>query len=348
MDDRVEALLRQYDVAVGEGAGRPRERILRWTADLQDALVAAAAVAVAGRQHLFHSDNDTRRILFMLEGLLRLYAKRYGKRIERRLVAVKAFEDQLGAVDHAATLLAAACDVRLPKKTIRHLDKELKSARRRLEKILRKRWTLDKAGRASGIAKIIAAVTRKGWDDYDTDRAYLRAELARRLAKVEKTRYDMKDLEEGIHELRRQIRWLPIYLTALDGFVCLDDNRNPVAAYTTLLDSPIATSKYAHLSISDREPSPLKLSRSLFVANTRAIEQLGEHKDRGQLIDGLAAALHESGAAKSRKKGLEKALAALGATREEARGLHERCIEIYAELQHHDLIGALRQGIEKA
>ena len=181
--------------------------------------------------------------------------------------------------------------------------------------------------------------------DCDVDVDFLRHEIARRLEKLQTRELDMEKLEKGIHELRRQLRWFPIYLTALDGIAVLDNGRNPIPEYESLLRDPVAESAYALLPSSNREPVPFPISRSAFVANTKYVAELGDLKETGQLIDALVRALRLSGAVAGKKKARKRALRILGITPEEAEHVHERSAEIHREIRERGLLGALREEV---
>jgi hypothetical protein len=70
----------------------------------------------------------------------------------------------------------------------------------------------------------------------------------------------------GLHELRRQLRWLPIFAVSLDGLVITSDEHNPVKEYRALASSAVAESPYARLPEPIREDRPIAISRSLFLA----------------------------------------------------------------------------------
>ena len=307
--------------------GRPRQRFLAWAAELHDALEQVAD-AEDPIEVLFGL--DVRRLTFMLEGLLRTYRRRYGKPIKKRLQAVKALEDQLGAVDYAQAMLDAGREAQVPKKAVRYLEKSLRKSRKELLRMLEDGWVPDANGRVPGIAKLVRTLKHITWESREEDLATLRGALARRLEKVAAAEYDMRDLEEGIHELRRQLRWLPICLTALDGVARLDDDLNPVAEYAPLLRDPLAQSLFAQLPASGAEPDPFPLSRSLFVANTKLIGDLGDLKDDLQVIQALTRACKESGVARKSKEARAMALHHLGKAPEDVARTYRKKVQANA------------------
>ena len=52
--------------------------------------------------------------------------------------------------------------------------------------------------------------------------AFLRDEVTEILKRLEGGRIDLGKVEEGIHELRRKLRWIPTYGLAAGGKIILD------------------------------------------------------------------------------------------------------------------------------
>ncbi len=336
----VAALLASY--GIDASMARPRERILQWAVGLQEKLSGQSdPLALVDRL----LEVDARRNLFMLEGAFRLYKKRYDDPIKEQLAAVKAVEDQIGAVDYALAMRDAGRGAGLPDRALAFLEAEVQGARQDLGALLADGWMPDADGRIPGIADLLETVTGLDWDGYADDRKYLRKELSRRFDKVAGADYDMDALEEGVHELRRQIRWFPIYFSALDGVAVLDDTRNPIPEYEPLLRDPIADSKYAKLPVSNEEPNPFRISKSLYLANTKQIGELGDLKDDGQVIEGLAHALEQSGVANSSQEARALALEHLGKTEADLHHIHERGAAIYTEIKRTGLLEHLRAEI---
>ncbi len=313
-------------------ATRPRERFHRWLAELHDALVGLPATSRKRDVVQPAIDVDVRRIAFMLEGLYRIYLGCGGGSFEKGLGQVKRLEDGLGRVDYCRTMHAAAVDARLPVDALAWLAKQVKDAEKALGKQIAKRWRPDEDGRIRGIAKLVKRLEAAPLDDVAADRTYVALAIANEMDRVGRGEYDLDELEAGVHELRRDVRWFPIYFTALDGFATLDETLNPIEAYEPLLRDPAASSKYAQLAASPAEPDPIRLSRSLYIANTKWIAELGDLKDRGQMIEGLAHALRESGTVRKRSKARDRALDALGLSANDLHFIHERATTMRCEM----------------
>ncbi len=284
---------------------------------------------------------DLRRSFFMLEGLCRLYRTRFGPSMKKVLERVKAMEDGIGAVDYEAAMLQAARQIEFPKRGVRYLERRVGHATAALAKRVRKRWLADDEGAVRGVSKLVRRLVDLEWDDETTDRTYLCGEIASGLTELQHDEYDMDKLEAGLHEYRRELRWFPIYCTALDGFARLDDQLHPIPEYASLLDDPIAASAYARLAGCAEEPHPVALSRTLYIANTKYIAELGYLKDIGQVIEGLARALRKSGVEPKRRPAVDRALAVTGTSKGDLDALHDRARAVYHEARERRLFEQL-------
>lgn len=331
---------------VPAAADRPLERVLRWLAELDDALrtidpTCEPLVDAAMRI-------DVRRYFFMLEGICRLYRERYGDDAKRVWRRVKKMEDALGRVDYTRAMHAAAKRFKAPKKARTFLREARDKAERKLRKQLRAEWCPDSKGSIPGVARLVEASGAFPWDDPATDRRYLSGQIAAELEAIEHDDLDMEELEEGVHELRRSIRWFPIYLFALSGFASLDESLNPIPEYEPLLRSDAAKSKYAALAANPRETSPIQVSRSLFIANSVYVGELGDLKDDGQTIEGLAFALRKSGVKKKASRAEKKAIELMDLEPGRMHAIHERSAAIYDEMKSRRLCHHLAEPFRRA
>jgi len=150
-----------------------------------------------------------------------------------------------------------------------------------------------------------------------------------------------------MHELRRQLRWLPICAVSLDGLVITNARHNPIEEYRALLTSEVARSPYARLPEPLREDRPIEISRSLFLAATLFISQLGELKDAAEDLQGVQHALLGGGVASSSRAALAQALSALGRTPEQQQELHARAERLYRGLRRNRYFQRLRSDFKR-
>ena len=352
----VSALLKLYGAP---RMGRPRERLLTWAAKIQ-ALVGqgGSPKAIAGRM----MDNDIRRQVFLLEGGLKFYKKRYPQLDGQKRVA-KSLEDHLGWVSGARDMHALAVEKRAPSAVVAVLKRHVEEKEAALEALVAQQWSPDEDGQVPAIRDLLQTLSETPWDDYQTDKAYCRKELRRRLGKIQEMSelspseggYDMKQLQgdTGLHELRRNLRWMPIYAEALDGAVQLDAKRNPSKHYKKALGTALADSKYVRLPDADHELDPIAISKSLYVANMQLVRDFGALKDGGEAIEELALA-YQAAAKEDPHSGLPQDFVGARLAAEQLLGLdpaaykdvQERGQAIYDAMRDHKLIKKLRKDLK--
>jgi hypothetical protein len=112
---------------------------------------------------------------------------------------------------------------------------------------------------------------------------------------------DMNDLEAGVHELRRKVRWFSLYAAALDGAVVLDpDVAPPTKGWSRYLGEAVVNSPFNRLPAPGAGVDPLTLPAPLFYALSWAIAELGRIKDAAQeteVVEHGLRATHQPGSA---------------------------------------------------
>jgi hypothetical protein len=345
----VKALLDQYGIQ--ERLGRPRERIVSWAAKVQEGFEAAAAGSAdpsqIADQLLAH---DVRLQVFYLEGILKLYRKRFPNAADAQYREVKALEDALGQASGARSILKMAeSHDGVPDKALVWLRSEVKRNDAQLTALIQEKWMPDADGQLPALGDVLHFLQDTPWDDYTADRAYLQKELGRRLKKFSKVDFDMNLLQgdTGVHELRRQLRWLPIYAVALDGLVALDGTRNPVPEYEPLLQNrDLVESKYAKLPASHRESDPLLFSHSLYLRNSQLIGELGGLKDEGEEIEGVAFALEGAHLVHDPADAMQHAKDILGLAPDADAHVFARSGQILDEMNRVDFIKSMRNELK--
>lgn len=325
--------------------GRPRERVLTWLARLSPGFTghrdpAALADALLGQ--------DVRSTLFHLEGILKLYRRSYEQALDGPYRAAKALEDALGAWGAAVHLVELARQLSLPAPALSWCETQASWARSEVIEQLKTHWLPLPDGTVPLLRAISDTLVVLDFEGYARDRRSLIREIRRWLRKVADTPLDMYVLQgnHGMHELRRQLRWIPIFAVSLDGLVVTSDKHNPVKEYRALLTSEVAASPYARLPEPIREDRPIEISRSLFLATVDLISQLGELKDAGEDLEGLEHALLGGGVATSSRGARAQALSLLGRTPEQQRESQVRAERLYRGLRRHRFFKLLRSDFK--
>lgn len=289
---------------------------------------------------------DLRRQVFLLEGASKMYSDIHGKPAERVYVATKELEDSLGKLSMTKSNLATAEKVKADPKVIAVLAKDMADARAELKTILQDNWMPDAKGRISGMRDIVEDWGEAKWGSTEKDTAKVKAELSRRLEKLETTPYDMNDLEGGVHELRRQLRWFPIYAESLNGLFQLDESQNPIKAYEPLLKADIATSKYVQLPDSSREKDSIQLPKSIYCGLMQLTLDLGALKDTGEPIHFIRDAYVRAGLSKDEASAHKTVAGLFGGDGVET-DVHKGAHKLYEDMKKNGLVRALRHAVEQ-
>lgn len=282
----VQGFLAKYKPKRSASPGRPAERGLLLLCALDEHLGAnPGSRATASRERMV----ELRALLFKLEAWLRLYTSSIGKPFEKSLETVKELEDQLGA----ALLwgeMRHLLDGKNPTPATGHLDGMVAKERKTLDAIVKEDWTPDAAKRKQvpALDKLAGRILDADFGSDEEDTAWLRKRMTKHVDGILEEEWDFTDLQGGIHEIRRQLRWIPLYFQSLGGAVQLSDESNPVPGLKKLLKTADAKSPFIKMDAPAREANPIVVSKSLVIANSRLIDALGAIKDDGEHVTFLA------------------------------------------------------------
>ncbi len=318
---------------------RSFERFLLHAGRLHDALSGPGLEAML---HDPKAAEDVRKHLFMLEGLVRFYEDRGPKsKMESALADIKALEDALGAFGYACDMKAAGDRIDDLADAARDaLAHGVARAQEQLTRLVDDGWRPDGEGRVPRVNDLVDTFARIDFGGPKEDRAFVRERLEDMADKLAGKALDMGDLEGGIHELRRRLRWIPITLIALDGLVALDEDAG--GPFAALKDAPVAQTPFARLPApAGVDQERLTLAWPMFLALSQAIGDLGKIKDRGQVIEGIADALVDAGVPEAQAR--ERAEAHLGDPGGMA-AVHEDAARLYQDLKDSGLFDALARA----
>jgi hypothetical protein len=228
-------------------------------------------------------------------GLFKLYRKhpRYGQIFSVHFDRIKAIEDAMGAWKLANELLQVATEKKIPDVVIRHLKQAQWEENESFKWHLKDNWLLHE-GRSPAIKKIVTDVMNiKDFDDAAADTAFLKREIATYFVQQSRVEFDMCDLqgEDGLHSLRRRLRWGLIFAHSLDGLFELDSQlgahecKHVIKKYKD--EAFNFRNKYTMMDEhSGLHKGPaLKIWKRLYQANGLFVCQLGALKDKGELVE---------------------------------------------------------------
>ncbi len=263
--------------------------LLSYSKKLQDLFVKASKQE---NPALFLYQKDARTPMFMLEALTRLHDKSFEDKVYKKWnKRFKKLEDFLGQIDYPSEFEKEfSMNKKVSKKIIQVLNSETKKQVEKLNKHLQdKNWLVD---RLSGFD---AKITERSWR-YDAKfiaqiKKSLEGEVTKILSFCEKANFSFKHMEEEVHELRRRLRWISIYATALNGLIQLKKSDKKPQYNINYHTKEVLNSPYNKLAPKPSGRSVLELDSNSFYALSYLIRELGNLKDKGLRIFVLSQAL---------------------------------------------------------
>lgn len=276
-------------------------------------LLTLAAETKDPAMYLF--TNDLRTPLFYLEGLSRIYAATgpQKKTFKKLLQKFKLLEDMLGSIDYYEDLnKKLSKKSNLPEFIKSHFLVPGKNAVSDLNEVLTHfDWLNGK--QLEEIQQDLAAVN---WKDAKEEHKRLKQFYEDEITKITTFANNgdpsFSDMEDGIHELRRKLRWLSIYAHALQGAVQLVDIEKERSSLDSYLSDTVLNSPFNKLREVPDDTIPLLLSKYNFYALSWIIGRLGELKDEGLIMLSLAQAFSQTQVVQNEEEALQKATEALG------------------------------------
>lgn len=222
---------------------------------------------------------DLRGDAFRLQGLARLYREypESPKLFEAWWSTSKAIEDLMGDYGFKTDRVAFAAKVKAPEELVAHFQKKADKEKQKV---------IDQVDDDLGLVDLQTKLSKVRWLTYEKDREFAVARIAEEARKIQKDlskgEYDLSELEKGIHELRRDVRWISIYAAGLNGLVITSDDGCPIQEYVPLLKSEYATGKFSKLGGPEEKIQPCPIPRCSYLALSRIVDLLGVIKDVGQ------------------------------------------------------------------
>lgn len=243
--------------------------------------------------------SNARQILFYLQALARIYKGIHNKkRFEKMRISFKSLEDQLGKVDYyEAFLNQFKKSKNVPKTVIDNLNTHYKNELINLKKLLEQDGWID--SESSKIKAIKKDLITANWKTVIDEKIAIGETVINFIEEIE-YKYEVgilnfNDLEHGVHEFRRQIRWISIYAQALDGLFQL----KPLTVYNenlnVYLTKSVLESPFNILPKAPDNVIPFYYQAPNFYALSWMIAESGNLKDEGLKTICLENALKETG-----------------------------------------------------
>lgn len=288
--------------------------------------------------------NDARTPLFMLEGLSKLYEglhnkKKFGKLKEH----FKLLEDGIGQIDYyeyyAKVFLESPT---IPVPIREYMQAQSREKIQHLNDILiSEKWITDGKKRLSKIRKSLKKadwLTQK--EEVTAVRSFYEKEISSIKSFVKEANGQFTEMENQVHEFRRDIRWLSIYPQALQGMIQLSNSglsEHATAAYCT---EEIVHSKFNVMPDAGDQHWFLLLEKNYFYALSWVIATMGDLKDEGLQVFAVTEALQQVEQL-SQEDAHQKAFELLGVPTDFEQNILQKASTIVHDYIHYGLLDQL-------
>ncbi|HRN80384.1 MAG TPA: hypothetical protein PKY29_10320 [Ferruginibacter sp.] len=257
------------------------QRFEHYLNEIESKLHALKSDTPVGEQML-HS--NIRTPFFMLESLARIYGSISNNPwFDKLKDQSKAVEDAIGVADHYVMGYATLSTVPdIPTDVLESVKQHIPEAYHALESLMsEKNWLNGKR-----IKKIRKKLTQVEWlkekKEIQALYQFFEKEMDETIAFYQQNPV-FTDMENHVHELRRKLRWISIYATALRGAVQLTETGHIDPALEKYQTATIVTSPYNQLPEEGDHKYVLLFDKKRFYALSWMIAELGNIKDLGLL-----------------------------------------------------------------
>lgn len=222
--------------------------------------------------------NDGRGLLFKLEALARVYAELHNpNRFSKLTARFKMLEDLLGDADHYDAFFR-----KTQQSNLQYADyffKHYQEAISSLNQVLSEDDWLN----GKRIKKIRKKLENADWLTPELEKKAVERFYKDTIREVREfyneCEHPFRDMEEEVHELRRDLRWLSIYPHSMRGMFRLTEAGPVEPGLQKYMDPQILNSPFLRFPESTQEA--ILIRREHFVALSWMIDKLGRIKDEG-------------------------------------------------------------------
>lgn len=294
--------------------------------------------------------NDARTPLFMLEALSRLYGSFHDKKDFKKIRDhFKALEDGIGDIDFYDFFAKAFKQhPSIPVHIREYMESQTKNKLAHVNELLiNEGWLSNDANR---IKKITKELKKAEWlrpkEEVKAIKQFYTESIADIKKFIRKNGSPFTELEDGVHELRRDIRWLSIYPQALQGMVQFTENEKPIATLEKYMTPAIVNSKFNVMPATAGREWLLLVEKARYYALSWIIAETGKIKDQGLEYFAIAEALEELEEL-NKRDAMEKGLQILGVEYNKMQLLLSYATEITAQFIKEENFEHLVAGIAR-
>lgn len=298
--------------------------------------------------------SDTRIVFFRLQSLSRIYEKSNDLLFfKEKKDFFKKFEDLIGKVDLYNGLVTVSKKLKQPRLIKYFEDKKIEAAKNLLEGLTQNGFSSDPTAKIDSLYRELADFS--DWKNADKDlRLHIKRlakETRKLLEDVKERKFTQDDIELGLHELRRKLRWPLIHIQTLNRLTAYNESEKPpadVKAYFESMQSKnpkILKSGFLKMSIPDIE-HPAQIPLVPHAMLTDIVSEIGIQKDKAEADIYIALAMQELGFAAHTQT---KVTADLMAATERTEVIDHRALsdKYQAELEASGLLLYYAEQLEK-
>ena len=244
--------------------------------------------------------NNARTILFMLEGLSKLYAGIHNKNKFSKLhLQFKLLEDILGAIDYYDVFAKEFIkNKKIPTMVTGYIQAQTREKIQHLNEVLiEKKWLNYNNFRINRIReKLVSADWLNEKKEIRKIADFYVLSIQEILSFIGHTEFHFTNIESDVHALRRKLRWISIYPQALKGSIQISSSASNPGNLTKYLTKEIISSPFNNMPDAADNNYFLLLERDHYFALSWMISTLGKIKDSGLRVIAIKEALIQSGA----------------------------------------------------
>jgi hypothetical protein len=226
-----------------------------------------------------------RQSLFYLQALARIYKGIHNKkRFEKMRLTFKELEDQLGKIDYYDGFIKLfsknkAVPTAVSKNLKMHFEQEVSNL---YSLLVSQNWINSEINKIAILQKQLATAS---WKSKEQEKYDIAEVFIKHIDEVE-YKYQIgilnfNNLEHGLHEYRRQLRWISIYAQALNGLVQLKMIENSHPALNVYLTKQVLESSFNKMPAVGSVSESICFQSPSFYALSWIIAESGKLKDEG-------------------------------------------------------------------
>lgn len=267
-----------------------------------NALYQITAEGLKGEKDSIHAyyTAGPRNHFFKLETLCRFLQEfEEMKEMKSWYACFKEAEDQLGQYDFHLNILneTQKKESHYPEKVRTILKDALQGAKNQLGKFLDKEgWLQATPPHLLHFSEALKSTAPLPIAFFKNQLGEFIIESIKKIMKGYKNgKYDTNEIESGIHELRRKIRWISMYSQICGGMIQLSENNSGDPVPSSYLSKEILGSSFMIMEKPIVPTTPIYIQKQNFAALSWMINYLGMLKDVGLNSEAISAAFKAAG-----------------------------------------------------